>query len=253
MRRLASTATFRWPPAAQPSMTAASSSRPSSSSSSSMPRARTWSTNDASEVRIVASSRQRAACSALAPPSATSSWATVVRGQLVELVDGADRGCHVGQAEATVEALDQLSVVELEAHRRQRQRVQRLDHHPHHLDVVVEGQLVPADDVDVGLQELAVSALLRALTTPRGLDLVAPERKLEVSRVLEDVAGERHGQVVVQPPAGVGRRRRRPAAGARRRSPCRSRRPWRVVPGARRRGSRCSRSRAARRCARARR
>ena len=122
-----------------------------------------------------------------------------VLGQLVELVDGPDRGGHVGQPETPVEALDQLAVVELEAQRRERQGVERLDHHPHHLDVVVEGQLVAPDDVDVGLVELAVAALLRSLSAPRGLDLVAAERELEVPGVLEDVARERHRQVVVEP------------------------------------------------------
>ena len=121
-----------------------------------------------------------------------------VRGQLVELVDGADRGGDVGQAEPAVEALDQLAVVELEAQRRERQRVERVDHHPHHLDVVVERQLVAPDDVDVGLGELAVAALLRPLAAPGRLDLVAAERELQVPGVLEHVARERHGEVEVQ-------------------------------------------------------
>ena len=123
--------------------------------------------------------------------------------QLVELVDGADRGHEVGDPEAAVEALDQLAVVELEAQRRQRQLVERLHHHPHHLDVVVERQHVAADDVDVGLGELAVAADLRPLPAPRGLDLEAPERELEVAGVLEHVAGERHREVEVQTQSGV--------------------------------------------------
>ena len=125
--------------------------------------------------------------------------------QLVQLVDHPDRGGHVGDAQAAVEALDQLAVVDLERQRGQRQRAERLDHHPHHLDVVVEGQLVAADDVDVGLGELAVAPLLGPLAAPRGLDLVAAERELEPPGVLQHVAGERHGEVEVhaQRVAGV--------------------------------------------------
>ena len=119
-------------------------------------------------------------------------------GLLVELVDGADRGRDVGDAEAAVEALDQLAVVELERQRRQGQLPEGLDHHPHHLDVVVERQLVTTDDVDVGLVELAVAAFLRALAAPGRLDLVAAEGELQLAGVLQDVTGERHGEVEVQ-------------------------------------------------------
>ena len=66
-------------------------------------------------------------------------------------------------------------------------------------DVVVERELALPHDVDVGLRELPVAALLRALAAPRGLDLVAPERELQVAGVLEDVAGEGHRQVEVHP------------------------------------------------------
>ena len=68
---------------------------------------------------------------------------------------------------------------------------------------MVEGQLVAPDDVDVGLGELAVAALLRSLAAPGRLHLEAAERELEVPGVLEDVAGERHGQVEVQPQLGL--------------------------------------------------
>ncbi len=174
---------------------------------------------------------------------------------LVELVDGADRGGDVGDAEAAVEALDQLAVVDLERQRRQRKGGEGLDHHPHHLDVVVERQLVAAHDVDVGLVELAVAAFLRPLAAPGRLDLVAAEGELQLAGVLQDVAGERHGQVVVQaqlstcPQSPALCHRGRRAGGAGRRAPCRSRRPWTGGRGARRRGSRCWRTRAARRCA----
>ena len=77
----------------------------------------------------------------------------------------------------------------------------------HHLDVVVERQLVAAHDVDVGLGELPVAALLRPLAAPGGLDLVAPERELQLAGVLEDVAREGHGEVEVQAELGLARPR----------------------------------------------
>ena len=82
-------------------------------------------------------------------------------------------------------------------------RRERVDHHRHHLDVVVERQVVAPDDVDVGLGELPVAALLRSLAAPGRLHLEAPERELEVSGVLEDVARERHGEVEVQAEVGL--------------------------------------------------
>jgi hypothetical protein len=68
---------------------------------------------------------------------------------------------------------------------------------------VVERQRVARHDVDVGLDEFAVAALLRPLATPDLLDLVATERELEVTGVLEDVPRERHREVEVQSEAGV--------------------------------------------------
>ena len=113
----------------------------------------------------------------------------------------ADGSVAPGAAE---EPLDQLAVVDLDrppagigSARSASADDQR------HLDVVVERQRVAADDVDVGLGELAVAALLRPLAAPGLLDLVAPERELEVAGVLQHVARERHRQVEVQPEAGV--------------------------------------------------
>ena len=123
--------------------------------------------------------------------------------QLVQLVDDPDGSRDVRDPEAAVEALDELAVVDLERQRRQGQRPERLDHHPHDLDVVVEAEGVAPDDVDVGLGELAVAALLGPLAPPGRLDLVAPERELQLAGVLQDVAGEGHGQVEVQAQARV--------------------------------------------------
>ena len=68
---------------------------------------------------------------------------------------------------------------------------------------MVERQHVARDDVDVGLRELAVAALLWTLAAPHLLDLVAPQRELEPARVLQHVARERDGEVVVQAEACV--------------------------------------------------
>ena len=94
-------------------------------------------------------------------------------------VDLPDRGRDVGDPQPAVEALDQLAVVHLEGEVRQRKCPERLHHHPHHLDVVVERELVLADDVDVGLGELPVATLLRTLAPPGRLDLVATEREVQ--------------------------------------------------------------------------
>ena len=203
MRRLASTVTWSLTADAQPSTTAASSARPVSSSSSSTPRPRTVSTKEVSATRMDGQRQARLGLLRRGAGGLDEQRGDGVGRLLVELVDGADRGGDVGDAEAAVEALDQLAVVDLEGQRGQRQRVERLDHHPHDLDVVVEGQLVAADDVDVGLVELAVAALLRPLAAPGRLDLEATEGELELAGVLQHVAGEGDGEVVVQAQSGV--------------------------------------------------
>ena len=73
-----------------------------------------------------------------------------------------------------------------------------LDGDERDLDVVVVGERPHADDVDIGLGELAVATLLRPLPAPHFLRLVAPEREGQVAGVLQHVAGERHGEIEVQ-------------------------------------------------------
>ncbi len=123
---------------------------------------------------------------------------------LVELVDGAQHRGRVVGPDAPVEALGELAVVDLDDRRRDGQLGQDAGHDDGHLDLVLERQRVAADHVDVGLGELAEPALLGALAAPHLLDLVAPERELQVPGVLEHVAREGHRQVEVQAQARVG-------------------------------------------------
>ncbi len=182
-------------------------------------------------------------------PSVAEQLGHPVRADLVQLVDLPQHGRGVGDAQAGVEALSQPPVVHPHQHRRQPevgvQPLQGLQGDQRQLDVVVGGQRGGVDDVDVGLGELAVAALLRALAPPHLLDLVAPEREGQLVRVLQHVAGERHRQVEVQAELGLGVLGRRAAAG-RRTPPCRSPPAWPAGRSARRPGSRSRRTRAAR-------
>ncbi len=103
-----------------------------------------------------------------------------------------------------VVALDQLAVVDLHGHPWQRQGGEGLGHDQRHLRLVVQRQGARVDDVDVGLQELAVPTFLRPLPSPHLLDLVAPEGELQLARILQHVAGERHGQVEMEGELAVG-------------------------------------------------
>src|SRR5512133_2136634 len=60
------------------------------------------------------------------------------------------------------------------------------------------GEGFGVDDVDVGLGELAIAALLRTLTPPDLLDLVAPKGKNELMGVLQHISSERHGEIEMQ-------------------------------------------------------
>ena len=141
-------------------------------------------------------------------PEVAEQLGHLVRADLVQLVDLPEDGRGVGDAQAGVETLGQPPVVHPHQHRRQPevgvQPLQGLQGDQRQLDVVVGGQRRVVDDVDVGLGELAVAALLRALTPPHLLDLVAPERERQLVRVLQHVAGERHRQVEVQTELGPG-------------------------------------------------
>ncbi len=178
-------------------MTWASSVRPVSSSSWETPSSRTRSTKDVSGVAISARARHDAVCS-LGEPEVGELGGEGVGRHLVELVDDLHDRRRFLHAEAQVEALEHLAVADLQRQLRHRQAAERLGHDLRDLDVEVEGQLVLGDDVDVGLGELAEPSLLGSLATPHALDLVAAERELETSGVLQHVARERHGEVIVQ-------------------------------------------------------
>ncbi len=148
---------------------------------------------------IRASARQLCACSSLDAGVLDEHRPDLLLRQLVQLVDRPHHRVGVGDPEAGVEALDQLAVVDLQPEAGQEvEPAQRVEHHPGDLDVVVEGEGVATDHVDVGLDELAEAALLRPLAAPHLLDLVATEREVELAGVLEHVAGERHGEVEVE-------------------------------------------------------
>ena len=66
----------------------------------------------------------------------------------------------------------------------------------HELDLVQ--QALAADHVRIALIELAVAALLRAIRTPHGLDLVAFEGEGDLVLMLHHVACKGHGEVVAQ-------------------------------------------------------
>ena len=123
---------------------------------------------------------------------------------LVELVDRAEHLARVVDAEPAVEPLGQPAVVGVHPDRRHRQRRQGFGDDDRELGLVVRRQRPVGDDVDVGLGELPVAALLRPLTPPGLLDLVAPQREGQLAGVLEHVPRERHGEVEVQPEPGVG-------------------------------------------------
>ena len=59
----------------------------------------------------------------------------------------------------------------------------------------MEGKRLLADDVDVSLHELAKTPVLRPFPAPNLLCLVALERKVELSRVFQNVPGKRNRQV----------------------------------------------------------
>ena len=165
------------------------------------------------------------ACASVAPAVAMIRSATAAGPILSSLSMARMRRRGVGHAEPAVEALAQLAVVHLDRHRRDRQAGQRVADHQRHLDVVAGSRSVSRSTMSMSAwSELAVAALLRPLAAPDLLDLVAAERELQLAGVLHDVPGERHGQVEVQAERRRPTRRSgRPAAGAARRPPWRSR------------------------------
>src|SRR5699024_11736836 len=72
-----------------------------------------------------------------------------------------------------------------------------------HFGIEVQSYGVDVDHVDVALGEFSEATLLGTLSPPDPLHLITLERKGQLVEVLGDVPGEGHGQVEVQPEAGV--------------------------------------------------
>ncbi len=125
------------------------------------------------------------------------------RTHFVNLVRDPDDAERVVDAQAAVEALQHLPIVDIDRPGGDVQAGQDLVDDPGELGVEVQRNVVDVDDVDVALGELAVAALLRTLATPDPLHLVALEREDQVVEVCGDVPGERHGQVEVQAESGI--------------------------------------------------
>ena len=120
---------------------------------------------------------------------------------LVVLVEAAQHRGDVGESDAAGEALEQPAVVDDDPDRRHTERGEPgegIGDRQRDLDFEVAGQVGVADDVDVGLDELAVPAGLGALPTPHRLDPGGPEREAQLVRVLRDETGERDGEVEVE-------------------------------------------------------
>ncbi len=63
---------------------------------------------------------------------------------------------------------------------------------------MVERESRFANNVDIGLVELAETAILGPFPAPDFLNLVPLERKEQAAGIFHDITGKRHGQIEVQ-------------------------------------------------------
>ena len=125
--------------------------------------------------------------------------ADLVRADLVELVDGAhDVAGLFAQTQHGVEAVQDLAVIDADLEPAQAERGEGPVDDRRDLSLVGDGELAVADDVDVGLIELAEAAALGALAAVDLADLVAAERERELAVVQGDVFCQRDGQIEAQ-------------------------------------------------------
>ena len=122
--------------------------------------------------------------------------ADLVGADLVELVYRAhDIAGLFGQAQHGVEAVENLAVIHADLEPAQAERGERLIDDGRDLGLVRDGELAVADDVDIGLIELAEAAALGALAAVDLADLVAAERERKLVGVQRDILRERHGEI----------------------------------------------------------
>ena len=121
----------------------------------------------------------------------------LVETNLVKLVYGHGNVDNlVGLTNDLSNAREDLAVVDLYLHTNAETCKHGIDDlHQLHL---VE-QRVAAHHVGITLVELAITAFLRAVSTPHGLYLVTLERHLQLVAVHHDVTCEGNGHVVTQP------------------------------------------------------
>ena len=122
--------------------------------------------------------------------------ADLVRADLVELVDGAhDVAGLFAQTQHGVEAVQDLAVIDADLEPAQAERGEGPVDDRRDLSLVGNGEPAVADDVDVGLIELAEAAALRALAAIDLSDLETAERESEVGIMQGNVFRQRHRQV----------------------------------------------------------
>ena len=134
--------------------------------------------------------------SLLGQPVVAQLLVDVVDPDLVELVDG-HRDVHdlVSLADDLSDTGKDLPVVDHDRHADAELGEHGVDD-LHQLDLIE--QRVAAYDIGIALIELTVAAFLGAVSAPYGLNLIALERKLELLTVHDDIACERHGQIITR-------------------------------------------------------
>ena len=120
----------------------------------------------------------------------------LVETDLVEFVDGhGDVDNLIGRTDHFGNAGEDFAVVDLDGDTDAEAGEDFVDN-LHEFDLIEER--IGADNVGIALVELAITAFLRTVSTPYGLDLVALEGEGEFLAVLHHETGEGDGEVVTQ-------------------------------------------------------
>src|SRR5690625_1522920 len=100
---------------------------------------------------------------------------------LGKFIDCTDRSFNIGQPNGLIETLAYFSVIHQHPYGRHTNATKFLKGFSHdygHFSLIVKGELLFSDDVDVGLAEFPEATILGSLTPPHLLDLVTLKRKV---------------------------------------------------------------------------
>ncbi|SIL06230.1 Uncharacterised protein [Mycobacteroides abscessus subsp. abscessus] len=115
-----------------------------------------------------------------------------------ELINGTQNAGGIVQSNSTIKTFGEFAVINTKLEISDFKLSQGFNDNQCQFDVVAEGQSAVPHNIYICLGEFAETTILRAFSTPDFLHLITHKGKVQISRIFDDIAGKRYGEIKVE-------------------------------------------------------